>query len=278
MSTLRTLASVAATLLGIAVIAAAVVAGINLTRLPTPPDTASTTVPPPTVRVQTSTGTGPTGDGTGAGTSGAPDAPGAGAAAGAGTGAAAGARVDPAWIADVSATTGIPARALVAYATADLTVDAEQPACGIGWNTLAAIGRIESDHGRHDGAVLGDDGYPNPPIRGIPLDGTRSAEIPDTDQGTWDGDPVWDRAVGPMQFIPDTWSRWGADGNRDGTADPNQIDDAALAAARYLCASGPLTTPDGWRTAIFSYNNLDSYVTDVANAANAYATQAQPRP
>lgn len=193
-----------------------------------------------------------------------------------GAGATAGpiSRVDPAWAARVSAATGIPQRALVAYASAHLIVAAESPACGIGWNTLAGIGAIESDHGRHAGATLTAAGYPDPPIRGVPLNGNGTAVIRDTDGGAWDGDPVWDRAVGPMQFIPDTWERWGADGDGDGRADPNQIDDAALAAARYLCASGPMTSPAGWRKAVFSYNHLDSYVDDVAAMANRYANAA----
>ncbi|MFG6446574.1 lytic transglycosylase domain-containing protein [Microbacterium sp. P07] len=184
-------------------------------------------------------------------------------------------RVDAAWSTRVSATTGIPQRALEAYALADLVVDAEQPSCGIGWNTLAGIGAIESNHGRHGGAVLGLDGYPSPAIRGPQLDGNGNAAIGDTDGGRWDGDTQWDRAVGPMQFIPDTWSRWGADGDGDGTTDPNQIDDAALAAARYLCHSGAMTSTDGWRAAIFSYNHLDTYVNDVAAVANRYAGAAQ---
>jgi len=182
--------------------------------------------------------------------------------------------VDPVWAAQTSWSTGIPVRALEAYARADLTVDGEQPACGIGWNTIAGIGEIESDHGRHGGAALDAGGYATPAIRGPALDGDGNAEIPDTDGGAWDGDARWDRAVGPMQFIPDTWSRWGADGDGDGDADPNQIDDAALAAARYLCASGSMTTTDGWRAAVFSYNHLDSYVDDVARVANRYATAA----
>jgi membrane-bound lytic murein transglycosylase B len=98
--------------------------------------------------------------------------------------------------------------------------------------------------------------------------------IRDTDGGRWDGDAVWDRAVGPMQFIPETWERWGADVDGNGSADPNQIDDAALAAARYLCAAGEMTSVDGWRRAIFSYNNLESYVNDVAATANVYASLA----
>ena len=50
--------------------------------------------------------------------------------------------------------------------------------------------------------------------------------------------PDLDRAVGPMQFLPASWARYGADGNGDGVRDPHQLDDAALAAAAYLCA-GP---------------------------------------
>jgi membrane-bound lytic murein transglycosylase B len=183
-------------------------------------------------------------------------------------------RVDDAWSSRVAAATGIPRRALDAYAAAELLIDAEQPACGVGWNTLAGIGAIETDHGRHGGAVLGDEGYPMPAIRGPQLDGNGNAAIADTDGGAWDGDTVWDRAVGPMQFIPDTWTRWGVDANGDGASDPNQIDDAALAAARYLCHSGEMSSVDGWRTAIFSYNHLDTYVDDVAAMANSYALAA----
>ncbi|WP_258222892.1 lytic murein transglycosylase, partial [Microbacterium sp. HMWF026] len=109
---------------------------------------------------------------------------------------------------------------------------------------------IESAHGTHSGGSLGADGYPDPPIRGIALDGSASAAIADTDGGVLDGDAVWDRAVGPLQFIPATWQRWGADANGDGAADPNQIDDAALGAARYLCAAGEMTSPAGWRRGV----------------------------
>lgn len=181
---------------------------------------------------------------------------------------------DPAWTSTIAGRTGIPDRALRAYATAALTVQREQPGCGIGWNTLAGLGAIESAHGTHSGGSLRADGYPDPPIRGIALDGSASAAIADTDAGVFDGDAVWDRAVGPLQFIPATWQRWGADANGDGTADPNQIDDAALAAARYLCAAGEMTSPAGWRRAVFSYNHLDSYVDDVAQVANVYAARA----
>jgi membrane-bound lytic murein transglycosylase B len=86
---------------------------------------------------------------------------------------------------------------------------------------------------------------------------------------------VWDRAVGPFQFIPGTWARWKADGNGDRIADPQNIDDAALAAGRYLCAGGRnLADGAGWWSAILSYNNSNTYVQNVFNGADSYARAA----
>ena len=182
--------------------------------------------------------------------------------------------VDPSWTSRMAKATGIPARALAAYALAHVSIAEEEPTCGIDWTTIAAIGAIESDHGNHADSVLGADGYPQPAIVGRALDGDGVARIDDTDGGILDGDSTWDRAVGPMQFIPSTWERWGSDANDDGAADPNQIDDAALAAARYLCASGSMTTPEGWRAAVFSYNHDNDYVDKVARVAIEFAAAA----
>jgi len=183
-------------------------------------------------------------------------------------------RIDQHWAQQVTTQTGIPLRALLAYASASVQVGSERPSCGISWNTVAAIGLIESAHASHGGAQLLATGQTDRPIRGPALNGHGVAAIRDSDQGRWDGDADWDHAVGPLQFIPSTWRKWGADGNADGNADPNQIDDAALAAARYLCASGSMRTPAGWRAAIFSYNHSSSYVDKIAAAANRYAAQA----
>ena len=179
--------------------------------------------------------------------------------------------VDPTWLASSSAATGIPSRALEAYASASLVADSESPECGLGWNTVAAIGAIETGHGTFGDSVIDGDGWARPAILGPRLDGQGFAAISDTDGGTLDGDPAWDRAVGPLQFIPSTWARWGADGNGDGVSDPHQIDDAALAAARYLCHGGSTTTPAEWRRAVHSYNHSDEYVDQVASRANQYA-------
>jgi membrane-bound lytic murein transglycosylase B len=184
-------------------------------------------------------------------------------------------RVDPAWAARTAAATGIPVRAVLAYGSATLTLGRQQPGCHVAWNTLAGIGAVESAHGTHSGARLLASGTSVPAIRGPALNGNGVGTIRDSDNGAWDGDRSWDRAVGPMQFIPGTWRRWGTDGNGDGVADPNQIDDAALSAARYLCASGSMASGDGWRAAILSYNHSDAYVNSVAAVANRYAAAAR---
>lgn len=132
--------------------------------------------------------------------------------------------------------------------------------------------------GTYGGATLLANGYTSKPIIGVRLDGGKFggktvAAIPDTDHGKLDGDTRWDHAVGPLQFLPSTWARWGADGSGDGVASPDQIDDAALAAALYLCASGPMTDTAGWRAAVFSYNQSNAYVNEVADIANRYAAE-----
>lgn len=180
-------------------------------------------------------------------------------------------RVDPLWLDQVASKTGIPRRAVEAYAAATLTLQREKAACSLGWNTLAAIGQIESRHGSYGGAKLGTDGVVNPRVIGPALDGKGFASIPDTDGGALDGDSTWDRAVGPMQFIPSTWKAYGADGNGDGVKDPHNIDDAALAAARYLCARGGMDSAGGWRSSVLGYNRSEQYISDVARVANDYA-------
>ena len=109
-------------------------------------------------------------------------------------------------------------------------------------------------------------------IIGIQLNGTNStAVIGDTDDGTLDGDASYDRAVGPMQFIPQTWRRFGADGNEDGTTSPFNLYDATLAAATYLCtASSGLDADPGLRAAYFSYNHSLLYVDSVLSYARLY--------
>ncbi|WP_229786991.1 MULTISPECIES: lytic transglycosylase domain-containing protein [Actinokineospora] len=190
---------------------------------------------------------------------------------------AAGADPLKAWADDVATRTDVPARALMAYGNAELVVRSTDPDCGLSWATLAGIGRVESDHGRYQGRTLGADGRPSTPIIGVPLDGSPGVKaIADTDGGALDGDRTVDRAVGPMQFIPSTWARWSSDADIDGVGDPQQIDDAALAAGRYLCAGGrDLRTPEGWWAGVLSYNNSVEYGQKVFGLAERYARESR---
>lgn len=183
------------------------------------------------------------------------------------------------WAADQSDRLRISVTALEAYGYAAAVMARSQPQCGIGWTTIAGIGSLESKHGTYRGSTVQADGSVVPPIRGVPLDGGPGvAEIPDTDGGALDGDPVHDRAMGPMQFIPETWKRYGVDANGDGVASADNIDDAALTTARYLCISGgDLTTADGWQKALMAYNLSGSYLREVRDRAAAYSVGASAR-
>jgi hypothetical protein len=171
--------------------------------------------------------------------------------------------------------TGIPVRAQQAYARAATSTATADPSCGLTWPVLAAIGRVESNHGRFGGATLTTNGVSVPAILGIRLDGTHAgtATISDSDDGRYDGDAAYDRAVGAMQFLPGTWAAYGADADGDRQNNPQDIDDAALGAARYLCAgNSTFTTQPGRWAAVYRYNHSDSYVSLVLSLADAYAS------
>lgn len=178
------------------------------------------------------------------------------------------------WAERSAPATGVPARALAAYGAAERAQRAATPDCGLSWATLAGVGRVESDHGRLGRADLDADGVARPSIVGVALDGSPGvAEIPDTDAGRLDGDVEFDRAVGPMQFLPATWARYGADGDGDGVRNADDLDDAAAAAARYLCAEGRDTADgDGWWDGVLAYNRSIDYARRVWTAADRYAT------
>jgi Transglycosylase SLT domain len=108
---------------------------------------------------------------------------------------------------------------------------------GLSWTVLAAIGQIESDDGQNEG-------------------------------------PSTAGALGPMQFLPSTWSQWGIDGFGDtGTPDIMNPLDAVPSAARLLCADGAASGGSGLRQAIFSYNHADWYVDEVLSLAAEYARE-----
>ncbi|MDQ0993782.1 lytic transglycosylase domain-containing protein [Streptomyces sp. V3I7] len=159
----------------------------------------------------------------------------------------------------------LPATVFAAYRRAEAALARTAPGCGLRWQLTAAIGQVES--GQAWGGRVSRDGTTVRPILGPRLTGGAFAVVRDTDGGAYDGDAMYDRAVGPMQFIPSTWARWGADGNGDGYADPNNVYDASLAAGRYLC-TGPggtrnLADPADLDRAILGYNHSVAYLRTV---------------
>ena len=168
----------------------------------------------------------------------------------------------------------IPGVALAAYRNAEAVMATAAPGCGVSWNLLAGIGRIESQHA--NGGATDARGTAVNPIYGPALDGTLPGNevIVQTVQA---GRPMYARAIGPMQFLPGTWSRYASDGDGDGRADPQNVYDAALAAARYLCTGGlNLRNQSQVLTAILRYNNSMAYAQNVMGWAAAYATGVAP--
>jgi hypothetical protein len=168
---------------------------------------------------------------------------------------------------------GVPPIAAQAYERAADAAHGFTPPCEIPAWLLAGVGTIESGHGTSEGATVDSTGEARPRIIGPSLPRLGA----DTDDGRWDGDTTADHAVGPMQFIPSTWRAFGLDGNGDGVADPHNIFDAALTAARYLCSSAsPMKAEADWRAALLAYNHSSAYVSQVLKAAFGYRDAIAP--
>ncbi|MCU1589789.1 MAG: Lytic transglycosylase catalytic [Frankiales bacterium] len=115
----------------------------------------------------------------------------------------------------------------------ELYIESARYCPGLPWQVLAAIGQVESGHGRNVG-------------------------------------PSSAGALGPMQFMPATWAYSGVDGDGDGKADIMNPYDAVPAAALYLCRAGAANGQQGLYDAIFSYNHADWYVKEVLGLAARY--------
>ncbi|MER6365531.1 lytic murein transglycosylase [Kitasatospora sp. NPDC001527] len=158
----------------------------------------------------------------------------------------------------------LPETVFAAYRKAEAALAQRKPGCHLPWQLLAAIGEVES--GQAGRGAVDAAGTTFRPILGPVLNGAGFAAIADTDGGRYDGDARWDRAVGPMQFIPSTWASWGVDANGDGKADPNNIFDAAEAAGGYLCAGGrDLSDQAQLDRAVLGYNHSSEYLRTVRN-------------
>jgi membrane-bound lytic murein transglycosylase B len=114
---------------------------------------------------------------------------------------------------------------------------------GVPWPLLAAIGKVESDHGR------------------VRLPGVRSGSN-------------WAGACGPMQIGCVPGSKAGNSWARYGHGRPHDPAAAIPAAARYLVDHGARRNLD---RAIFAYNHSWTYVARVKQLARRYATRGGGR-
>lgn len=165
-------------------------------------------------------------------------------------------------------TLDIPEVIFRSYVSASARTGEVSGGCEVRWTILAGIGKVEANHGRTHGSqtTFSEDGDVRPLIIGQPLDGiSGTTAVPDSDQGRWDHDRVWDHAVGPMQFIPSSWQSFGRDGNNDAEQDPHNAFDAALGAVAHLCVSAPgdYQERDALARALYAYNRSASYVDEV---------------
>jgi cell wall-associated NlpC family hydrolase len=153
------------------------------------------------------------------------------------------------------------------------------PTCtGLPWQVVAAVGWVESRHARSrfdrvTGTWQGVDptsGATTERIVGPALDGSGGTRaIPATAMSTaYTGDPRWDHAVGPMQFLTSTFAAWAVDGSGDGRADPHNAFDAVATAGRFLCNGAARL--DSVEQALRRYNNSAKYVAEVLAKADVY--------
>ncbi|WP_425458507.1 C40 family peptidase [Amycolatopsis rhizosphaerae] len=157
------------------------------------------------------------------------------------------------WAAGLSGPLDIPERALVGYALGELTLRKEQPNCHLSWVTLAGIGKASSDHGRFGGDGLTMAGTLTRPLGPVPLQGAA-------------GEAASDQRSGPLQLTQQEWARG------RGAGDVQDIDDAAVAAGRVLCAGGTdLQAGQSWWKAIDNYRRSDLFRQQVLGNAQLYA-------
>ncbi len=127
---------------------------------------------------------------------------------------------------------GIPESYLALY----LAAGEEYGGGELGWEDLAGVGKVESDHGR--------------------------STLPGVQAGS-----NFAGAQGPMQFLAATWAQYGVDGDGDGDKDVYDPRDAIPGAANYLRALGGREDIAG---ALFGYNHSAAYVAEVERWANGY--------
>lgn len=166
---------------------------------------------------------------------------------------------------EVASWLDIPRRAMRAYASATGTLQKQRPECDLSWVTLAAVGKIASDHGRHGGRELDDQGVPDRAIGTI-------------EERDFAGDNISQPgAAGPLQLGQAAWQQW-ATSDSDDKPNVQDIDDAALTAGYALCGDDrDLGTQDDWISGLSLFNDAPRYIHRVVATASVYGTVGQRR-
>lgn len=162
----------------------------------------------------------------------------------------------------------LPIVTVDSYVRAAATMDDQPPECAIDWASIGAVSRVESQHGTYLGRSVLASGDLDRPLLGLLLNGSGVATVRDTDGGALDGNGEFDRALGPMQFLPRTWRVFEVDGDSDGDTDPQSMYDATATAAAYLCNLGQTKRTADFGARLLGYNASSAYVTKVLSSAS----------
>ncbi|WP_328459048.1 C40 family peptidase [Amycolatopsis sp. NBC_00438] len=167
------------------------------------------------------------------------------------------------WASKTSQWLDIPLRAMTGYAKATVTLTKEIPGCHLSWVTLAAVGKVTSDHGRAQGGQLGTTGVLTKPLGTIEVRDFYNKVVSTAN------------AAGPMQLSPALWAKYKTSAS-GGNPDVQNIDDAALATGHALCADGhDLSQGQTWWDSVSALQSAPLFLHRTLATVNVYGTVGQ---
>ncbi len=168
-----------------------------------------------------------------------------------------------AWASKTSQWLDVPLRAMVGYAKATTKLTKDIPGCHLSWVTLAAVGKVTTDHGRARGGQLGTTGVLDKPLGTIEVRDFYNQVVSTPN------------AAGPMQLSPAIWGKY-QESASGGKPDVQNIDDAALTTGRALCADGhDLSQGQAWWNAVATLQPAPLFLHRTLATVNVYGTVGQ---
>jgi cell wall-associated NlpC family hydrolase len=167
------------------------------------------------------------------------------------------------WASKTSQWLDIPLRAMTGYARATVTLTKEIPGCHLSWVTLAAIGKVTSDHGRAQGGHVADTGAMDKALGTIEVRDFYNKVVSTAN------------AAGPMQLSPAIWGKYKTSANGS-NPDVQNIDDAAVSTGRALCADGhDLSQGQTWWDSVSALQSAPLFLHRTLATVNVYGTVGQ---